>query len=98
MKVTLKDFKNNPFGKGVTAFNNSSVKESLENRYNSLIKNGKKVEVAGVYLHKGDYYIHLFIPSESERPNNYDVVVSVKWPYGAAWHFFRAIKYLVCYN
>lgn len=78
MKVTLKDFKNNPFGKGVTAFNNSSVKESLENRYNGLITNGKKVEVAGVYLHKGDYYIHLLIPSESERPNNYDVVVRLR--------------------
>lgn len=78
MKVTLKDFKNNPFGKGVTAFNNSSVKEALENRYNSLYKSGKKIKVAGVYLHKGDYYIHLLIPSESERTNDYDVVVRLR--------------------
>lgn len=78
MKVTLKDFKNNPFGKGVTAFNNSSVKDSLEKRYNELVKNNKKVSVAGVYLHKGDYYIHLLIPSESERPNTYDVVIRLR--------------------
>lgn len=78
MKVTLKDFKNNPFGKGVTAFNNSSVKQSLEKRYDDLYKAGKKIKVPGAYLYKGDYYIHLLIPSESERPNDYDVVVRLR--------------------
>ena len=78
MKVTLKEFKNNPFGKGVTAFNNSSVKDSLEKRYNELYKSGKKINLSGVYIHKGDYYIHLLIPSESERPNHYDVVIRLR--------------------
>lgn len=78
MKVTLRDFKNNPFGKGVTAFNNSTVKESLERRYANLSKDGKSVKVSGVYIHKGDYFIHLFIPSESDRSNNYDVVVKLR--------------------
>ena len=35
----------------------------------------KKIEIAGVYKIGNSYFLHLLIPSESERTNTYDVVI-----------------------
>lgn len=74
-KVNFKDFIVTPYGKGVTAINNRALRQELETRYRGLDKYGKSVKVDKVYKHNDSYYIHILIPSESERQNFYDVVV-----------------------
>lgn len=74
-KVNFKDFIVTPYGKGVTAINNRALRQELETRYRGLDGYGKSVKVDKVYKHNDSYYIHLLIPSESERENFYDVVI-----------------------
>lgn len=74
-KVNFKDFIVTPYGKGVTAINNRALRQELETRYRGLDNFGKSVKVDKVYKHNDSYYIHILIPSESERQNFYDVVV-----------------------
>ena len=73
--VNFKDFMATPYGKGVTAINNKPLRQELETRYRDLDKYGKKVKVDKVYRHNDSYFIHILIPSESERQNFYDVVI-----------------------
>lgn len=71
---TLREFIDNPMGKGSTAIpNRQLIKDDLIRRYNELIKK-KKIEFT-VYRDKDEYYFHFLIPSESERENTYDVVL-----------------------
>lgn len=74
-KVNFKDFIATPYGKGVTAINNRSLRQELESRYRGLDNYGKSLKVDKVYKHNDSYYIHILVPSESERQNFYDVVV-----------------------
>lgn len=74
-KVNFKDFIVTPYGKGVTAINNRALRQELETRYRGLDKYGKSVKVDKVYKHNDSYYIHIHVPSESERQNFYDVVI-----------------------
>ena len=73
---TLKDFIDNPMGKGSNAIpNRQLIKDDLNRRYYSLIKN-KKINEPTIYRDKDDYLLHFILHSESERNNSYDVVVS----------------------
>jgi len=70
----LKDFIDNPMGKGSNAIpNRQLIKNDLNRRYEELIKK-KKIELK-IYKNHDDYYFHFLIPSESERNNTYDVVL-----------------------
>lgn len=70
----LKDFVDNPMGKGSTAImNRQLIKDDLNRRYLKLIKT-KKITLV-VYKEKDEYYFHFKIPSETERTNTYDVVL-----------------------
>lgn len=71
---TLKEFLDNPMGKGSTAISNRKlITEDLKRRYYELIKK-KKITIFP-YKDGDEYYFHFKIPSESERENNYDVVL-----------------------
>jgi hypothetical protein len=71
---TLKEFLDNPMGKGSTAIpNRQLIKDDLNKRYKELTK--KKKISHKVYKRGDDYYFHMKIPSESERDNTYDVVL-----------------------
>jgi hypothetical protein len=71
---TLKEFMDNPMGKGSTAIpNRKLISDDFAKRYNKLIKT-KKFEHT-VYKDGDDYYFHIKVPSESERNNTYDVVL-----------------------
>jgi hypothetical protein len=70
----LKDFIDNPMGKGSMAIpNRQLIRSDLNRRYDNLVR--KKKITYRVYSDKEDYYFHFKIPSESERNNDYDVVI-----------------------
>lgn len=70
----LKDYIDNPMGKGSMAIpNRQLIKDDLNKRYDKLVKKTKIV--TNVYKDGDEYYLHLLIPSESERENTYDVVL-----------------------
>lgn len=70
--LTLKEFLDNPMGKGSTAIPNKElIKSDLVRRYEKLKKDIK----VKVYKDKKDFYFHVTIPSESDRNNTYDVVI-----------------------
>jgi hypothetical protein len=70
----IKDFLNNPMGKGSAILNAKLIKENLDKRYNRLLKKYKKFDYT-IYRSKNDYYFHFIIPSETERDNTYDVII-----------------------
>jgi hypothetical protein len=71
---TLKEYLENPMGKGSTAIPNKQlIKDDLTRRYKTLKK--KKKFRYTVYKDKDEYYFHIIVPSESERDNTYDVVL-----------------------
>lgn len=74
----LKDFIDNPMGKGSNAIpSRQLVKDDLNRRYDALFFD-KKLKKMSIDIYKdGDiYYFHLKVPSESmERHNTYDVVM-----------------------
>lgn len=74
MYITLKEFLNNPMGKGAAAIPNKSLIQSdLKTRYNKI---SSKMQVKAYYDDKsGSYFFHFIIPSETERKNTYDVVL-----------------------
>lgn len=70
----LKEFIDNPMGKGSNAIpNRQLIKDNLNRRYEELIKN-KKIKL-DIYRKKDEYYFHFKLPSESDRNNFYDVVL-----------------------
>lgn len=71
---TLKEFLDNPMGKGSTAIpSRQLIKDDLDKRFKKL-KKDKKIEFT-VFTLRDEYYFHFLIPSESERENKYDVVI-----------------------
>lgn len=71
---TLKEFIDNPMGKGSNAIpNRQLIKDDLNRRYEQLVRK-KKINV-DIYKDSDEYYFHFKIPSESERNNSYDVVL-----------------------
>lgn len=72
---TLKEYLDNPMGKGSTAISNRNlIRENLDVRYKKLLKDNKDFKHT-VYVEGHDYYFHFLIPSESERENTYDVII-----------------------
>lgn len=72
---TLKEFMNNPMGKGSSVIiNKQLIIDDLDRRYKELIKKHKDLDYS-IYKDKNDYYFHFKIPSESERANTYDIVI-----------------------
>lgn len=72
---TLKEFLDNPMGKGSTAIaNRNLIRDDLDRRYKKLLKDNKDFKHT-VYVEGHDYYFHFLIPSESERENTYDVII-----------------------
>jgi len=75
MPQTLKDYLDNPMGKGSTAImNRQLIKDALNKRYEKLIKENKNFKYT-IYYDRNDFYFHFIIPSESERNNTYDVII-----------------------
>lgn len=68
--MTIRDFYNNPAGKGVSVLNLKATKKDFDERYS---KNVKKI-LHFIYNIKGNIYIHFKIPS-SVNHIYYDVVV-----------------------
>ena len=71
--MNIRQYLDNPMGKGAIIPGKQAIIEDLNKRYNELIKE-KKIENT-IYQDGNDYIFHLIIPSESERDNTYDVVV-----------------------
>ena len=72
----LKEYLNNPMGKGSTAITNIKlIKSDLDSRYEKLLKDNKNKFKTEVYRDGDEYFFHIIIPSESERNNDYDVVI-----------------------
>lgn len=71
---TLKEFYNNPSGKGITANNISLVRAGLIHRYELFKKKGKKIKT-DIYMEaENSFYFHMIIPSDMNM-NDYDVVI-----------------------
>lgn len=72
--MTLKEFINNPAGKGDSSVNRATLISVLDSKYDKLVKD-KTIQFK-IYkkIRGGSYYFHLIIPSETERDNTYDVV------------------------
>lgn len=71
----LKEYLESPMGKGSTAvMNKQLIVNDLNARYEKLLKKKKDFKHT-IYFRDGDYYFHFKIPSETERNNDYDVVI-----------------------
>lgn len=74
---TMDEYLDNPMGKGSTAISNRNlIKTDLNTRYDKLLKRHKDFK-HNQYFDGVNYYIHVFVPSESERENTYDVVIEL---------------------
>lgn len=73
--MDLQQFMEAPAGKGDSSTNRTVLRAQLDEKYYKLMKNPRKTFRAFFYKTRGDvYYIHLIIPTETERTNSYDVV------------------------
>lgn len=75
--MKLKDFLSNPVGKGDATYNRRLLIAEYDSRYDKLIK-AKGNEIKATVYHKvgtDEYYVHMVIPTETERDNSYDVVL-----------------------
>ena len=72
--MTIQEYVNNPMGKGDAALsaNRTLLLNTLNQKY-EILTNKKKIHM---HCYRGGkkYFIHLIIPSETERNNTYDVV------------------------
>lgn len=75
--MKLKEFMQNPVGKGDSTYNRQLLIKALDTKYERLIKNKGELIKTKIYheLNTDNYYIHLVIPTETERDNTYDVVL-----------------------
>lgn len=71
--MNIRQYLDNPMGKGAIIPGKQMILEDFNRRYNTLTNN-KSIQCK-IYNNKDIYYFHLIIPSESERDNNYDVVI-----------------------
>lgn len=77
--MTLAEFLSSPSGKGDTALNTKALTSILDGKYAKLLEKKERLIKVSVYkmLTKEVYYIHLIIPTETERDNSYDVVIQL---------------------
>lgn len=84
--MTLKDFLDNPIGKGDASVNVSLITDALSKKYEASYSDhaiGKKKKIELKILHqpiKDVYWIIMTIPSETGRGNSYDVVYKLSNP------------------
>ena len=84
--MTLKDFLDNPIGKGDASINVSLITDALSKKYEASYTDnaiGKKKKIEMKILHqplKDIYWVVLTIPSETGRGNSYDVVYKLSNP------------------
>lgn len=72
----------NPMGKGSTAIaNRGLIRTNLDQRYEKLINKHHDFK-CNRYFDGNKFYFHIIIPSESERNNNYDIVIELSDPLG----------------
>lgn len=72
--MNIREFMNNPSGKGAVIPGKAVLLMDLDKRYNELTKNDGISEK--IYNHKDIYYFHIITKTESEeRDNTYDVVL-----------------------
>lgn len=74
MEQTLLEYLENPAGKGNTAGAPAIIRNDLIERYGKL-KN--KIEVNTYKKNDLHFFYHVLIPSETERENNYDIVIEI---------------------
>lgn len=93
--MTLKDFLTNPSGKGDTALNTKAIASILDSKYSKLLEKKERLIKCTIYkvLTKEVYYIHLVIPTETERDNTYDVVIQLSDLEGAHKHETSIVNY-----
>lgn len=73
--MTLRDFLSNPAGKGDSSLGRAAIISTLNAKYDELVKNKRiKCKIYRKLGGSSDYFIHLIIPTETERDNTYDVV------------------------
>lgn len=79
LKMTLKQYYENPYGKGSTFANAPAIKQNLSDRYNVLRNNHKFTHK--IYALDGmmsrEYYILIDVPSETLDRMNYQVLVKL---------------------
>lgn len=84
--MTLKEFLDNPIGKGDASINVSLITDALSKKYSSSYTDeaiGKKKKIEVKIFHqpvKDVYWIWMVIPSETGRGNSYDVVYKFSNP------------------
>ena len=73
--MNLQEFLKNPAGKGDSSLGRAAIISTLDSKYNDLVKEKEiKCKIYRQLGSKSNYFIHLIIPSETERDNTYDVV------------------------
>ena len=75
MPQTIDEYLDNPMGKGSNAIaNRNLIKSDLDARYNKLLEKHKDFKHYH-YHDNSNFFVHVKVPSESERNNEYDVVI-----------------------
>lgn len=75
--MTIKEYLDNPFGKGSTFINKRVIYDNLMDRYKKLVNKHKRF-TSFIYKEDSGYYCHIKIPSESIDEMTYDVVVFIR--------------------
>lgn len=80
--MILKDFLDNPIGKGDASVNVNIISQALSNKYEVYKKNKDKKIKMKVFRQplKDVYWIWLEMPSETKRDNTYDIVYTFSNP------------------
>lgn len=73
MALTLKQYIDNPMGKGAYIAGRDFIIADLNNRFHKLVQD-KKIEL-NIYRDRNDYFYHFIIPSESVDKMTYDIVL-----------------------
>lgn len=75
--MILKEFLENPMGRGESSTNRALLKEVMDSKYNKLVKDKGHLFKTNVFheLTTDNYFVHIVIPTETYRDNSYDVVL-----------------------
>jgi len=71
--MNIRQYLDNPMGKGAIIQGKQLIIDDLDKRFEKLSRD-KEID-SDVYKDGNNYFFHVKIPSESERDNDYDVVV-----------------------
>ena len=71
--MNIREYLDNPMGKGAIIPGKQAIINDYNTRFDKLIED-KKFSIK-IYKDKDDYYFHIIQVTESERENDYDVVI-----------------------